>query len=319
MSAQSLFGIMEFSQPISCAADALGETICVVIGGVEGTITLPSLPEWHEGINDPLRMPLVAPAKAQTWKRDGKPIYWGSPISYPTGRSSVNLALFEFSVSNVDGADAQNIYDGFSNWLDLFERYVILLTTQHTRQIVTTDEGPGSIELLYNDEHGNLKHVFRHSTTTIGIIEYGIDDSMHLHHFKEAAQLSSENFEPRLEYSLLLEAYNARGNGDFRKAIIEAATALEICLTNRILDEFTSQGVSFGKQLMRKFRMLGGRFELARIVNLPLPNKDYEKLIVGPRNEVMHRAEFPSRKTTDKLIAEVEELLRLFSPSLHQG
>jgi len=57
---------------------------------------------------------------------------------------------------------------------------------------------------------------------------------------------------------MLLEAYAARKNEDYRKAIIEAATALEICLTARISEEFDTLRISFGEQLLQKFRMPRG-------------------------------------------------------------
>jgi hypothetical protein len=118
---------------------------------------------------------------------------------------------------------------------------------------------------------------------------------------------------------LLLEAYHARRNGDYRKAIIEAATALEICLSNCAKRELSTQGISFGAELLRrKFRMLSGRFELVRLLGIALPQKDYDKLIVKPRNEVIHLADFPSNSLSNRVIAEVEELLRLLSPQLHE-
>ncbi|MBM4307278.1 MAG: hypothetical protein FJ123_11150 [Deltaproteobacteria bacterium] len=297
----------------------MGQTVRVLFGGVEGTLTLPSLPEWGEHEKDPLHKPLLGPAAARTWKRGETPIYWGSPTSYPTGTATVDLALLEFSSEpeNYDNA-AQKIYETFGPWLKLFEDYVKLLTKQRTSNTISGGDGLGHLELLF-DDGSRLKHISRRTPTTISIEMSSKDESLHLEQFSEAAQTASKGLLPRLHYRMLLEAYTARRNEDYRKAIIEAATALEACLTVRILEEFNAQGISFGEKLLQKFRMLGGRFELIRLLDISLPEKDYSTLIVNPRNDVIHRASFPDKKLANKIIAEVEELLNLFSPQLYEN
>ncbi len=314
-----IFGIIEFTESLYCASDSLGKTASVMLGGVEGTLTLPSLPEWGESEEDPLHKPLLGPLPARLWKRGETPISWGRPTSYPTGTATVELALLEFPLEgeNTD-TNAQKIYAAFGSWLKLFEEYVKLITKQRTRKRVFGGDGPGHLELLSDDATG-LKHISRTSPTSISIEMRSDDESLHLEQFTEAAQLSSNGLRPCLQYRMLLEAYSARRNEDYRKAIIEAATALEVCLTIRIIDEFNAQGISFGKKLLQKFRMLGGRFELIRLLEINLPEKDYMMLVINPRNKVIHRASFPDKGMANQVITEVEELLYLFSPQLHES
>lgn len=313
-----IFGIIEFTESLYCASDSLGKTASVLLGGVEGTLTLPSLPEWGKNEEDPLHKPLLGPLPARSWKRGETPIFWGSPTSYPTGTASVELALLEFPLKTENpDTNAQEIYAAFGAWLKLFEEYVKLITKQGTSKKVFGGDGPGHLELLSNNAT-NLKHISRTSPTSISIEINSDDESLHLEKFIEAAQLSSNGLQPRLQYQMLLEAYSARRNEDYRKAIIEAATALEVCLTIRIIDEFSTQGISFGEKLLKKFRMLGGRFELIRLLEIDLPEKDYMNLVINPRNEVIHRASFPDKEIANKVITEVEELLYMFSPQLHE-
>lgn len=313
-----IYGIVQFTTPLFCSADVLGKTVDISIGGHTGTLTLPSLPVWGKPEDDPLHKPLLAPAPARNWKRGERLVYWGSPVSYPAGEASVELAMMEFPLhpDNLESG-AQQIYEGFRAWLELFEKYVILFTSQNTRRSVSGGDGPGYIELLINGD-ARLRRVSMTNPTTIVIESTERDEALHLEQFKEASRLASQGLPPRLEYRLLLEAYGARKNGDYRKSIIEAATALEVCLTNRIMNEFDTQGVSFGEPLLQKFRMLGGRFELARILGISFPPKDYVSLVINPRNEVIHRAGFPDKTLANRVIEEVEELLQLFSPRIHQ-
>ena len=261
----ALLGIVNFSKTVLCAKDSLGHSVDVRVGTNSGTLTLPSLPEWREKEHDPLHKPLLGPLPARKWKRGDSLIEWGSPCSYPGGDALVEKALLQFDVEPSDlKATAQQVYDTFSNWLQLFEQYVVLLTRQNTRCRVSGGRGPGSVELLTHDST-NLRHIGNASPQTIFLEMGGADESLHLEQFREASRIASLGMGPRLEYRLMLEAYSARRNADYRKAIIEAATGLEICLTNRISEEFKKQSIHFGDGLLDKFRTLGGRFDLIRL------------------------------------------------------
>lgn len=311
-------GIIEFSSPLFCAKDSLGQSIDISIANNDAIFSLPSLPEWVENEPDPLHKPLVPPMNAKNWKEGKKPIYWGSPDYYPTGESSVRKAFLECNIPSKIAQDVcQDIYQGFHEWLKLFENYVLLLTTQNTRCIIEGGEGPGSL-ILYDSTESQLKPISKERPKPLIITHYDCDESLHLEQLIEACRLASLKLAPRPEYSILLEAYNARRNADFRKAIIEAATALEICLTSHISEEFKKRGITFGEKLLKKFRMLGGRFELIRLLDILLPDKDYETLILNPRNDVVHQPIMPEKRIADQVITEVEQLLRAFSPGFSQ-
>jgi len=307
-----VYGIIHFSPSLLCSADGLGESADISIGGHAGSLTLPSLDEWEEDIKDSfdhLNKLLLGPLPARSWKKGEKLIFWGKPVVYPSGESEVECALVEFrSFSDDHESCVQQIYEGFGEWQKLFEKYVTLLTKQNTSCRIISHDGPGRIELLLNEE-SKLRYISRINRNPIATICMTTEDeSLHLEQFREAARLSSLGLTPKFEYVLLLESYSARRNEDYRKSIIEAANALEICLTERIMDEFNRQGISFGEKLLQKFRMLGGRFELIRLLGVPLPNKDYETLVNKPRNDVVHRGYFPDQALANQVIAEVEEL-----------
>ncbi|MBK8968379.1 MAG: hypothetical protein IPM36_17285 [Lewinellaceae bacterium] len=126
-----ILGIVEFTPTLYCAHDALGQSVPVTIAGANGTLTMPSLPEWKKDEKDPLRHKLVPPTDVKTWKSDGYPINWGRPVEYPSGRSGVEKALLKFTVKTPND-ESQKIYEAFPNWLHLFKQYVQLLTTQYT-------------------------------------------------------------------------------------------------------------------------------------------------------------------------------------------
>ena len=57
---------------------------------------------------------------------------------------------------------------------------------------------------------------------------------------------------------------------------------------------------------------------MVRLLEIPLPEKDYVGLILNPRNDVIHAAEFPSKPLSNQVIGEVEELLKLYSPQRNE-
>lgn len=223
--------------------------------------------------------------------------------------------MLEFPLESENcSRNAQKIYDSYGTWLRFFEDYVKLITKQGTRNRVSIGDGP---ELLFSED-SKLKYISNNSPTAITIEMSSVDESLHLEQYRETTQLASRFLQPRLHYRILLESYSARKSEDYRKAIIEAATALEVCLTMRILEEFNTQGISFGEKLLQKFRMIGGRFELVRLLDISLPGKDYVSLVMNPRNDVIHRASFPNKQLANQVIIEVEELLHLLSPQLYE-
>jgi len=310
-----LLGIIEFTSSVLCSRDSLGQAVEISIAGNDGMLILPSLPEWTENEGGHLDKPLVPPKEAKTWKRGD----WGRPLSYPTGESQVDKVLLEFTIPSERAEEiCQEIYQEFSSWINLFEQYVTLLTTGNKFSFIESGNGSTARLDLLEKKGSGLSHITSKQSETIAI-DLLTDQSLHLDELKKACQLASRRLAPRLEYDMLLEAYSARQSADYRKAIVTAATALEICLTSRILKEFKTQRISFGEKLMKKkFRTLGGKFDLIRLLSIPLPGKDYVELILRPRNDVVHKAILPDRKLANQVISEVGELLRAFSPTINQ-
>jgi len=315
MSNSQLNGIVNFEVPLICSKDALGQTIQISINGVPGTLTLPLAPLFSENEKDHLRVPLAPPPAVETWKEGEKLVSWGYLISYPKCTSEVKKALFEFNVLSSKTEEICNIiYEGFDNWIQSFYQYLRLTTKQNTMKTINMKNEHNPNIRLYN-VNTNL-YEFQNNLC-ISVIKRDDEHNLNLTKLKEVCELASTGKFPKLEYKLLLEAYDARLNNDYRKAIIESATALEICLTNRIMIEFDNLNITFGEQLLKKFSMLGGRFNLTKILGINLPTSDFQNKILNPRNDVVHKAKFCDMATANLVILEVEKYLQEFSPSLN--
>jgi len=281
---------------------------------------LPSLPDWGEEEHRPLDKPLLAPVAVRSWWEGNNRSDWGRPVSYPKGTSQVRLSLVEFLFSSEHmETGVQEIYRASSPWRRLFEQYVTLQTKQGTKNPVSGGDWPGRLMLYTEDaRRGRPTALSRETPTRFVITVSGEDVALNRNQLTEAARLASDGLAPQLQYLMLLEAYGARRNSDYRKAIIDAAIALEICLTQSILEEYSRQGITSGEKELDKFRTLGQRLQLLRRVGISIPSKDYEQLVVNPRNDVIHRGVFPDPSLANRVIAEVENLLYLLTPQLHE-
>ena len=312
-----IYGIVDFPFPLLCSADALGQSVRVEIGGHVGKLILPSLPRITSRSDVPSLPNLLGPLCTRGWERAEKKLYWGRVVSHPSNDSYVDLALLEFKFSERNAhVTAREIYSAVDSWLEHFGNFVTVLTKQNTYNYVSVDGSPDRVELFASFD-SEFVSIPRSQKRVIKVELLDDDIALHLSQLRDASRLASKGYVLKLEYELLLEAYKARRNNDYRKAIIEAANAIEAGLTTRIHEEFRRQKINFGKKLLNKYRMLGGRFELSRILGISLPDKDYEKLIIEPRNDVVHSRSFPTKLTARKAVDESASLLSILVPKFY--
>lgn len=318
MESRALYALIEPSPSIYCAPDALGSSIPIAIGGYSGTLHLPLLPAWTEGEADPLHTNLRPPPCGLGLRRgrgaDARELLWGRPVSYPDGRSEVGMMIAEFPVSPENAARAaDSIYRGFGDWHALFLDYVRLISRQGSRLGARGGDGPGRLAIV-SHEGGALSRVPDRRPHAIEVFVPCGDNSVCLSDLRVAARLGSVGAPPRLEYRLLLGAYEAHVREDFRIVIVEAASAVEVCLERRIRDVCGERSIAFVESLLRKYKTLGGKCELARLLDISFGDIDYWKHIVEPRNRVVHEARYPDLVQANQTLSATEALLRLLAP-----
>jgi hypothetical protein len=315
-----IYGIVDFPMSITCSKELLGKSSSITVGGVKGVLNFPLLPNWTLNEDNPLDKHLLPPEVAKTWKRGSDQIFWGKPLDYPMGTSCIYKMLMIFEVQKTDVVTSSNeIYRAFPKWIRLFDTYIELLTRQIITIDVTRQKPDARLDLLRLNNEGRLIRAYDDDLIEPMIIRArNIDAMFKPDQFSLICKLCSSGLQPALEYRIMLEAYRAFNNEDLRKAVIESATAAEIVITKRIKQEFTELGLAFGEKLLKKFRMLGGRIELARLLDIDLPDRDYLKYLIDPRNEVIDKADFPKEGKTAEVIKLVEELLMKFSPNVFE-
>ena len=315
---EPIYGVIEFRIPLRCSPEILGLETNFMVEGRPGRLIFPSLPNWSSNPDNPFdAIQLVAPECAKHWRAGDKLVYWGRPMQYPSGISDMHKALVVFEGnSSEDTFDVGNtLRRTLPKWIEIFSTYVEIYTKQVLTEQKIDYSGHDLVDIRYFDTNNRLSQAYDDfsylSDRNFSTYKFC---PLSTEHLKSIMELSSSAKAPPLEYRILLEAYRAISYGDYRKAVIEAASAVEIALTNSIRDEFSKQGINFGDALLKKYRTLGGRFELMKILRIEVANNDYKALLIEPRNQVVHRGKTPDPDTTEKVVFFSEELLTRYSP-----
>lgn len=305
-----IFGLFEFEDHVVCAPELLGHKERVVIGGIEGFIEFPSLPQ-------PIKIDpgfLISPEVAKTWMHGDDPVYWGRVANVLEGVSRVERILFQFQVTeNTLQSSARRIEENFIQWRNLFNEYLEIVCDKRFEDSVEVIREYSRLELLSYDEENLKKIPGRGIEIRCNVV---VDHpSLKKDQFETICQYCNSLKVPSLEHRLQNEAHRAFRKKDYRKAIIETAGAAEIALTAAVKSLLIQSGVDVNKRL-NEYKMLGRRYELAKILGLNLPAIDYKVLLIDPRNEVVHEANFANAQVAKTAINAVGDLLNLLVPNI---
>ena len=303
-------GILALSEPILCKKEVLGKTFEFEISGIKVQLFFPQYPVLDKAdSNFGLSKPLLPPQIAETWRRNEESISWGYPISHPAGSSYVELLALSIECEKEQLRDyAQAVNDSIYKWEHALIDYLTLETKQNIRRDENTIRKTCTLDLSDNNMHiPTCKPYF-----TLQLVIPDVNTSASEENINNALAFASSGKELLLQYQMILSSYRARANNQNRQAILDACSAVELCLVNQITLHSKSIGLD-PNILLNKYRYLGDKFHLVKQLGINSPNTDYKAIIVEPRNSVMHNINiYPSNETTDNLIASVEEYLRKF-------
>jgi len=312
-SSAELFGIFDFEEHIVCSPCVLGHRERIVIGGVEGHVEFPSLPALPS--KDHLGTFLIPPTAAANWKRGDHLIYWGRVATEPKGVSRVERILFEINVpkANLEIA-VKKIHDNFPYWRSLFNEYLELICEQRYEDSIELIGGLSGFDLLVW-EGGVSRSPLKVVQNIVWTTRLSESSGFTKEQLKTLCTYCNSLKAPALEYRLQNEAYRALRMKDYRKAIIETAAAAELVLTNAVKPFILSKGENV-LNVLNANKMLGKRYKLAQTLGVNLPPHDYQVLLIGPRNEVIHAADFADANIAQTAVNVVADLLALLVPDL---
>lgn len=300
-------GLISLSESILCKKEILGQVKDTTIAGVDVKIHFPQLPVFDEG--DPqigINNPLLPPEIATTWKRGNEALFWGSPQNYPSGNSFVDLLAISVACKIDERTEiARALYEGIKAWVKSFADYLQLSSKQNTdRDKNIENESRGRLEIL------GLECIPGLVADTIFVTVPNTESFVSEAQVDEALQFAASGKELHLEYQMLLSSYRARKECQNRQAIIDACSAVELCLDAYLINNLQKLDLTPSEY---DNKSLGSKFDLVKSIDKLFPKEDQQALIVKPRNDIAHNREVnPSDRTTDALISCVERCLQHF-------
>lgn len=301
-------GLLSVDGGLLCKKEVLSKHYQTEINGISIEIVFPGIPvsEFDNTMNYVgTSNPLMPPEKGKNIKCGGEKVFWGYPMQYPAYNSFVEHILLLSECEETDISEvAQKLYSAIGKWEIAFTSFCKLCTKQQMARDKNENVPRNLVLLSSNGYVQNQQPVF-----LCGQL-HGDDEFLSDEQVKQAIAFASSGKELFLEYQMLLSAYVARKECKNRQAIIDACSAVEICLVNRIKSFCAGKGIE-PNLFLEKYRSLGDRFKLAINIDEHFPVSDYSKIIVSPRNDIAHNRDvYPSDEVTDRMLIAVEQCLK---------
>lgn len=311
-----MIGLLTIPGGILCKKDALGQQFSATISGYNVNISFPSITDEEGNENVDCAEPfaqLNPPINGKTLRLGRENIEWGYPMSAPAMNSFIKYVTLEVDCNEFDSNElAQKLYGSIQEWTISFKQFLQLLTHQNLEQKSQVTNPGNNLQLLFNKKYIQNQH-----PQVINMHIYPDKIFASYNEIKKAMDFASSGKELLLEYQMLLSAYYARKEGKNRQAIVDACSAVELCLLNQINCYCNQKGLN-PKILTDKYRSLYDRFDLVEKIDSNCPSYDFKNIIVKPRNNLVHNNNaYPTNECTNKLIEMVEKYLSHYHTSYY--
>jgi hypothetical protein len=292
---RTIEAVIQFPKRLVGGVDLCGREFMIEIAGHKGVMVMPrteqGLLKDTKGITkvSSIGTNLIQPTSKIL--KDLTTVEWGKMLS-SKGVSSFQSCIiyFQFHKNQHYKVAAKKIAGEVDNYFSKLILYLEIITginieSESKDGLLRASEPP-----FYAFNNGTINQV-NNATFSVNVTLHGMSSGIQVSEVLMAIDYSNQGLEPNIAHKYIHDAKGALKIHDYRKSIIDAGTALEIALT-RICESHLSKNNhdNFVKDVLKKYKTLGGRLTLADILNFDLTEKReliYKKL-VEPRNEAVH-------------------------------
>lgn len=330
-----LYGVYFLPINIECDASIMGKSFEVVIGKTKGYIVFPSLSskflEYKEKgfLEKDVNLPgPVCPINTNWFNTEESfgVTGWGQTLTFPAGESSIKKVLFTFEFEdNGMKINTNDIYDNITEWFNNFYDIKELVTGISTYKKELKNprlvQGFGlystNLQLyLYDDNNKKYSKILNEADANLSYTIQICNNFLKIKELQTILNYLNKSKEIKFDYKYYLEGKRAYENEDYIKAVTICAPALEFVLSQSLESFCKSKGIYFLNKLRKKYRMLGGMFDLAEDIKMPLPTTDYKTKILKLRNKVIHEGYRPSKKEVNDYLKDIKLYIDTLSPSI---
>jgi hypothetical protein len=300
-------GIIKLDEGIYLSSDCLGLKYKVNINGAEGFLSIPNLP--NHPTNEDIVTKHLLPPKVDLYYD----VNWGEVISYPDCSSDVNSFALEFSYkTKIDFNETiKKIETGIEDWFIRFKEnlYVVDYNIDIPGVKITQDFDRFCDFFYKNNNRHKQNRVNFKRVVQVSVLR---DDGVKKADLKKVLSITSKNQRLKLEYQLLREAETSLIMRNFRKSILDSASALEIALSNTI-----KKNINVSRELLELILKMNNSIykkrELLKLINITLPSVNYHKDVEELRNQTIHVGYIPNVTEAKNAFDIVKQSLNILS------
>jgi hypothetical protein len=307
-----IVGYLKLNHELPVEAECLGKAFDINLDGIPAILKTPKLSSKFKALDCNVdNSDLDAPECEIQFSKDF--INYGRTVSWPNGESWVYALLIEIEYDEKTDLVALGIKINlsFPKWISRFRKNLFIFGHNF--------DSPTFINQEEDDYHFDfyLKPSVKSKPTRAfsgnsEIIRSVFKEHISLSDFKQSLIATSENKQPILEYLLLKEAEISLVSENYRKSILDSATALELCLTNTIKREIVIDS-DLLDEILRLNNSISKKRKLIKFTKQNLPNYNYEKEIEDLRNKAIHIGKNPTKFEAEKAFKISKEVIDCFS------
>lgn len=334
-------GYIEFENEIPVSSECLGQEYPIIIAGIEGLLTTPRMYDGFSTGSGNKLGPLRYPEQGNIEFRSD--FNWGSVNSWPDGLSSIRACKLVFhdidknSVEQTGIKIAQALHD----WRNLLIDNISLTLVQDYRgtQRASSNKtyGLGEFGLFRQDGKTNnmfIPEEFKSIAIKLELLEALVfneqtlqkvlnDTSKGLIFDKQTLQQilnnTSKGKAPLLPFYFLFDAESAKSENNFRKSILDSATAVEVCFSF-LISKLLSFDENVNKYNASKYNSLRLKRALMKVLNVSIPIKEneFKNSLDNIRNKVIHAGYFPTKNEANTAYKIAQKTLYTLLPNRYE-
>lgn len=309
--------IIKLNESIPCGYDALDKEYKFEIDGYVTNFFLPCI--FEKEVNNDFDTPFALGLNEE--KSEGlkfpEDFNWGFIQSYSTIPHSNAFQVFVENIMidvQTQETDINDFLLSLKKWLRMFENFLKIHSSIKNHLTRTEEKEWALISVFVKNK--NWKKIPQNNVHRMSVQLPSQEIFFDSVGFAKFLDLVSRNPSIPLEYNLYSEAIDAFIKEEFRRSIIESASAIELSLAQAVTNHpnFLMLSEKTKKSEIKKYRMLGKIIEMCRKYGVDLLSIDFDNEVLGPRNSVAHKGYYPTEKEARVILKHSRVLLDKYLP-----
>ncbi|MBW8334239.1 MAG: hypothetical protein K0M40_19635 [Prolixibacteraceae bacterium] len=287
-----IIGYIAIEEGLPLKSNCLNQSIDIKINQFEGRLLSPKLPDTFFEDSEKLGILLIEPESDINFNES---IEWGQPFSWPHGESNVTRFKIEIDVN--DDINVDRIKEELSNetakWIRRFKENFFAYN-YHVGVPHYEVKNRNTEDFDYYLKKTNGSKVERITSRKMQMVKIFNVVSLDITVLKEVVKATSSEKNLSPEYQLLKEAHKALRTQEYRKSILDSATALELCLTNILKKNLKVADNHLLIEILKTNNSISKKRNLLKHTKFQLPEYNYQKKVEDVRNRAIHVGINPS-------------------------